>query len=196
MKVARHDLGAERTMPDRTEAPSEITVEHDERKHRYLIKRNGDIQLYVLSSGMRHDGELWAIVDAGYAQILELRGSSKASATARAVAMLKDGDADPAMQQHRARRQGQRKVSLQMAIEDSAAMPEAAETRALAAIFDTEVLSRVDVLRSILPGVPTRAAAVRMLVELALSSALKGRGVRNEARPPLQKRNAVGPQVR
>jgi hypothetical protein len=59
-------------MSDPAEAPSKITVEHDERKHRHLIKRNGDIQFYALSSGMRHDGELWAIVDAGYAQILEL----------------------------------------------------------------------------------------------------------------------------
>jgi hypothetical protein len=175
-------------MSDRTEASPEITVEHDERKHRYLIKRNGDIQLYVLSSGMRHDGELWAIVDAGYAQILELRGSSKAVAIARAVAMLKDGDADPAIQQHRARRQRQRKVSLQMAIEDSAGMSDAAEARALATIFEEEVLSRIDDLRGILPGVPTRAAAVRMLVELALTRALKGRGVRNDARPtPLRR---------
>ena len=177
-------------MSDRTEAPSETTVEHDERKHRYLIKRNGDIQLYVLSSGMRRDGELWVIVDAGYAQILELRGSSKPSAIARAVAMLKDGDADPAIQQHRGRRQRQRKVSLQMAIEDTAAMSEAAETRALTPIFDMELLSRIDEWRLTQRGTPTRKAAVRMLVELALPSALKVGGVRSDD-PPTRLRNAV-----
>jgi hypothetical protein len=176
-------------MSDRSEAPSEITVEHDERKHRYLIKRNGDIQLYVLSSGMRHDGELWAIVDAGYAQILELRGSSKAAAIARAVAMLRDGDADPAIQQHRARRQGQRKVSLQMAIEDAAVMSQAAETRALTAIFDAEFLSRIDQWRRTQHAALSRKAAVRMLVDLALSSALKVRGARSD-NPPAPMRSA------
>jgi hypothetical protein len=177
-------------MSDRTEAPSEITVEHDERKHRYLIKRNGDIQLYVLSSGLRHDGELWAIVDAGYAEILELRGSSKAAAIARAVAMLRDGDADPAIQQHRARRHGQRKVSLQMAIEDSTVMSQAGETRALTAIFDAEVLTRIDAWRRTQHAALSRKAAVRMLVEIALSSALKARGVRSD-NPPAPTRSAT-----
>jgi hypothetical protein len=162
-------------MADAIEAPPDITVEHDERKHRYIIKQNGDTQLYVLSSGIRRDGELWLIVDAGYAQILELPGSSKNSALARAGAMLRDGDTDPAMQQHRTRRQRHRKVSLQMAIEDAGATSEAPETRALTNIFDRELLNRIDEWRQKRQGVPSRKDAVRMLVEQALPRALKGR---------------------
>jgi hypothetical protein len=156
------------TMSETIETPPDISVEHDKRKHRYVIKQNGEKQLYVLSHGMRQEGELWVIFDAGYAQILELQGSSRASALARAVAMLKNGETDPAMQSHRVRRQRQRKVSLQMAIEDAATMSNAVEARALTAIFDNELLKRIDEWRAKQLGPLTRKDAVRRLVEQAL----------------------------
>ena len=71
-----------------------ITVEYIERKHHHIICQDGAKRLYVVCRGMRSDGEMWAVLDGGYAELRELRGTTKDAAIARAIAMLRDGTID------------------------------------------------------------------------------------------------------
>jgi len=59
-----------------------------------VIYLEGIKRLYVASRGMRREGEMWVVLDHGYAQLIELRGTTKDLAIARAVAMLRDGTID------------------------------------------------------------------------------------------------------
>jgi hypothetical protein len=72
----------------------EITVDYIERKHHHVIYQDGTKKLYIVCCGVRRDGELWAILDAGYAHLIELRGATKDTAVARAVVMLRSGEVD------------------------------------------------------------------------------------------------------
>jgi hypothetical protein len=81
-----------------------ITVEHQAEKHRYLVRENGRKRLYVFSRGMRREGELWVIVDAEYAQLMEMRGMTETAAIARATTLLRDGTIDRLIDERRDRR--------------------------------------------------------------------------------------------
>jgi hypothetical protein len=80
-----------------------ITVEYVERNNHHIIHQDGARRLYVVCRGMRREGEMWAILDGGYAQLMELPGTTKDAAIARAVAMLRDGEIDQMIKHHSAR---------------------------------------------------------------------------------------------
>src|ERR1700758_1097126 len=73
---------------------SEITVDYNETKRRHEIFRDDRRSLLVVCHGQRREGELWLILDAGYAKLVELRGSTAEKAVDHAVGMLRDGTVD------------------------------------------------------------------------------------------------------
>ena len=81
-----------------------ITVEYVERKNHHIIYQDGAKRLYVICRGMRREGELWAVLDGGYAQLMELGRTTKDAAIARAVAMLRDGEIDRMIEERHAQR--------------------------------------------------------------------------------------------